>query len=94
MSEPALGIVVPYLMKPAQTFSNLVGGGRGDVESAAYRVAVAKHGVLVLLHQELKGWVGSHPDARDMVATVGRRVAQGPMGGTSEVGGRIGTMEL
>lgn len=93
MSEPALGIVVPYLMKPAQTFSNLVGGGRGDVESAAYRVAVAKHSVLVLLHQELKGWVGSHPDARDMVATVGRRVAQGPMGGTSEVGGRIGTME-
>ncbi len=94
MSEPALGIVVPYLMKPAQTFSNLVGGGKGDVESAAYRVAVAKHGVLVLLHQELKGWVGTHPDARDMVATVGRRVAQGPMGGTSEVGGRIGTMEL
>lgn len=94
MSEPAIGIVVPYLMKPAQTFSNLVGGGRGDVESAAYRVAVAKHGALVLLHQELRGWVGSHPDARDMVATVGRRVAQGPMGGTSEVGGRIGTMEL
>lgn len=94
MSEPAIGIVVPYLIKPAQTFSNLVGGGRGDVESAAYRVAVAKHGALVLLHQELKGWVGNHPDARDMVATVGRRVAQGPMGGTSEVGGRIGTMEL
>ena len=81
-------------MKPAQTFSNLVGGGRGDVESAAYRVAVAKHDVLALLHQELKGWMGAHPDARDMVATVGRRVAQGPMGGTSEVGGRIGTMEL
>lgn len=94
MSEPAIGIVVPYLMKPAQTFSNLVGGGRGDVESAAYRVAVAKHGALELLHQELKWWVGSHPDARDMVATVGRRIAQGPMGGTSEVGGRIGTMEL
>lgn len=94
MSEPAIGIVVPYLMKPAQTFSNLVGGGRGDVESAAYRVAVAKHDTLVLLHQELKGWVGGHPDANDIVTTVGRRVAQGPMGGTSEVGGRIGTMEL
>lgn len=94
MSEPAIGIVVPYLMKPAQTFSNLVGGGRGDVESAAYRVAVAKHDVLVLFHRELKGWVGSHHDAQDMVTTVSRRIAQGPMGGTSEVGGRIGTMEL
>lgn len=94
MSEPAIGIVVPYLMKPAQTFSNLVGGGRGDVESAAYKVAVAKHDVLVLFHQELKGWVGDHPDAQDMVTTVGRRVAQGPMGGTTEIGGRIGTLEL
>ena len=94
MSEPAIGIVVPYLMKPAQTFSNLVGGGRGDVESAAYRVAVAKHDVLTLLHQKLQEWVGSHSDAQEMVATVGRRVAQGPMGGTSEVGGRVGTLEL
>ena len=94
MSEPAIGIVVPYLMKPAQTFSNLVGGGRGDVESAAYRIAVAKHDVLVLLHQKLKEWVGSHSDAQDMVATVGRRVAQGPMGGASDVGGRVGTLDL
>ena len=94
MSEPAIGIVVPYLMKPAQTFSNLVGGGRGDVESAAYRVAVAKHDVLILLHQKLKDWVGTHSDAQEMVATVGRRVAQGPMGGTSEVGGRVGTLDL
>ena len=94
MSEPAIGIVVPYLMKPAQTFSNLVGGGRGDVESAVYRVAVAKHDVLILLHQKLKEWVGTHSDAQDMVATVARRVAQGSMGGTSEVGGRVGTLEL
>ena len=94
MSEPAIGIVVPYLMKPAQTFSNLVGGGRGDVESAAYKVAVAKHDVLRLLYDRLRDWVGNHPDAREMVATVGRRVSQGPMGGSSEVGGRVGTLEL
>lgn len=94
MSEPAIGIVVPYLMRPAQTFSNLVGGGRGDVESAAYKLAVAKHDVLVLLHQKLKEWVGTHSDAQEMVATVSRRVAQGPMGGSSEVGGRVGTLDL
>ena len=94
MTEPAIGIVIPYLLKPAQTFSNLVGGGRGDVESAAYKVAVAKHETLVQLHKELYVWVGSHPEAQQMLVTVGRRVAQGPMGGTSEVGGRVGTMEL
>lgn len=94
MTEPAIGIVIPYLIKPAQTFSNLVGGGRGDVESAAYRVAVAKHETLIKLHEKLKDWVGNHPEAQQMLATVSKRVAQGPMGGTSEVGGRIGTMEL
>lgn len=96
MSEPAIGVVLPYLMKPAQTFNNLVGGGRGDVESAAYRVAAAKHDVLILLYQGLKVWASDlpTPDSQEMVATVGRRVAQGPMGGTSEVGGRVGTIEL
>ena len=94
MTEPAIGIVIPYLIKPAQTFSNLVGGGRGDVESAAYKVAVAKHETLIMLHEKLKDWVGNHPEAQQMLATVARRVAQGPMGGTSEVGGRVGTMEL
>ena len=94
MSEPAMSVVIPYLMKPAQTFSNLVGGGRGDVESSAYKVAVAKHDVLVSLHQRLQQWVGTHSEAQEMVATVGRRVAQGPMGGASDVGGRIGTLDL
>ena len=94
MTEPAIGIVIPYLLKPAQTFSNLVSGGRGDVESAAYKVAVAKHKTLKQLHVKLAIWVGNHSEAQEMLATVGRRVAQGPMGGTSEVGGRVGTMEL
>ena len=94
MSQPALGVVIPYLMKPAQSFGSLVGGGRGDVESAVYQVAAAKHDVLIQLHERLKQWVGTHTDGKDMVAAVAKRVAQGPMGGTSEVGGRIGTMEM
>ena len=94
MTEPAIAIVIPYLIKPAQTFSNLVGGGKGDVESAAYKVAVAKHETLTQLHEKLKDWMGNHSEAQDMLATVARRVAQGPMGGTSEIGGRVGTMEL
>lgn len=96
VTPPALKTVLPYLMKPAQTFSNLVGGGRGDVESAAYKIAVAKHDVLKLAHAKLQdlGWVSTHGDGRAIVAAVAKRVAQGPMAGTSEVGGRVGTMEL
>ena len=94
LTQRALATVFPYLMKPAQTFSNLVGGGRGDVESAAYQIAVTKHHVLTLLHQKLKETMGQTAEGREMVAAVGRRVAEGPMGGTSEVGGRVGTMEL
>ena len=94
MTQPALGIVIPYLMRPAQSFGSLVGGGRGDVESAVYKIATAKHDVLAQLHQRLKQWVNTRGEGQDVVAAVGRRVAQGPMGGSSEVGGRVGTMEL
>lgn len=94
MTQPALGIVIPYLMRPAQTFSSLVGGGRGDVESAVYQIAAAKHDVLKVLYQKLKKWVETRGEGHEMVGAVGARVAQGPMGGTSEVGGRVGTMEL
>ena len=94
MSYPAKSSVVPYLMKPAQIFSNLVGGGQGDVESAAYNVAVAKHDVLILLHQRLKDWLSSDEDSEGMMTAIRRRIAQGPMGGTSEVGGRVATLDL
>lgn len=94
MTQPALGIVIPYLMRPAQSFGSLVGGGRGDVESAVYKIAAAKHEVLVMLHEKLNGWVERRGEGHEMMAAVRRRVAQGPMGGTSEAGGRVGTMEL
>lgn len=94
MTQPALGMVLPYLMRPARSFGSLVGGGRGDVESAVYTIAVAKHDVVTLLHQRLKQWLGTRADSLELVAAVARRVAQGPMGGTSEVGGRVGTMDM
>ena len=94
LTQPALGIVIPYLMRPAQTFGSLVGGGRGDLGGAVYQIAAAKHDVLKLLHQRLRKWVETRGEGHEMVAAVGARVAQGPMGGTSEVGGRVGTLEM
>ena len=94
LTQPALRVVIPYLMRPAQSFGSLVGGGRGDVESAVYKIATAKHDVLTELHRKLNDWVETRGEGHEMMAAVSRRVAQGPMGGMSEAGGRVGTMEL
>ena len=93
LASPALEVVLPYLLRPAQSFSNLV-GGRGDTESAAYRVAVAKHDALILLHRKLMDVAQETTGLQDIVTAVGQRVIRGPMGGSSDVGGRIGTLEL
>ena len=92
-SSPALDAVFPYLLRPAQTFSNLV-GGRGDTESVAYRVAVAKHDALILLNRKLEDVAQDDIRYQEIVTAVGQRIAHGPMGSNSEIGGRVGTLEL
>ncbi|KAI4179728.1 MAG: hypothetical protein LQ348_005338 [Seirophora lacunosa] len=94
LAPPALEAVLPYLLRPAQTFSNLVGGGRGDVESAAYRVAAAKYEVLLSLKARLKDVVQETGQLGEVLTAVNQRLAVGVLGGQSEVGGRVGTLEL
>lgn len=95
LSPPALEYALPYLMKPPQTFSNLV-GGRGDAESAAYKIAAAKYDTLQVFHKRLAAQVASQPDSglEDILATLGKRLAEGPMSRSGEVGGRVATLEL
>ncbi|KAF2133361.1 hypothetical protein P153DRAFT_281841 [Dothidotthia symphoricarpi CBS 119687] len=83
------GGVLPSLLKPAITFSNLV-GGRGDAENAAYQVAMAKFDVLKALGRKLEESGGR----QDVLAMVRRRVGEGPWGVSGGVGSRIGTLEL
>jgi hypothetical protein len=88
--EPSIsGGVLPSLLKPATTFSNLV-GGLGDAENAAYQVAMAKFDVLKALGRKLEGNGGR----QDVLAMVRRRVGEGPWGVSGSVGSRIGTLEL
>lgn len=88
--DPSLsGGVLPSLIKPATTFSNLV-GGRGDAENAAYQVAMAKFDVLKTLGRKLE----EHGGRQDVIAMVRRRVAEGPWGAGGSAGSRIGTLEL
>jgi len=98
LMPPALSSVVPYLLRPPQTFSNLV-GGRGDAESAAYRLAMAKFDALGAFHDMLNAFLEGRPveearEKRQILDAVRARIAEGPWGRGSEVGGRIGTLEL
>ncbi|KAF2198235.1 hypothetical protein GQ43DRAFT_170224 [Delitschia confertaspora ATCC 74209] len=83
------GGVLPYLLKPATTFSGLV-GGVGEAESAAYRVAMAKFDVLKALGERMQ-----HAGVRHEVdSMVRRRIAEGPWGNQNSAGSRIGTLEM
>jgi hypothetical protein len=95
LSPPALEYALPYLLSPPKTFSNLV-GGRGDSESAAYKIAAAKFDALTALHGRLESQVGLEPGQgyEDILATIGKRLAEGPMSREGEVGGRVATVEL
>jgi hypothetical protein len=81
--------VLPSLLKPATTYSNLV-GGLGDAENAAYQVAMAKFDILKALGRKLEEDGGR----QDVLAMVRRRVGEGPWGVSGSVGSRIGTLEL
>lgn len=95
LSPPALEYALPYLLKPPQTFSNLV-GGRGDTESAAYKIAAAKFDALRLMHGRVAEEVQRRPGEgfEDILRTLGKRLAEGPLSREGEVGGRVGTLEL
>jgi hypothetical protein len=98
LSPPSLEYTLPYLLSSTQTFSNLV-GGVGDSENSAYRVAMSKFECLKEVYNRLsvyceeggeegKEWV-------DVVKTLRKKVDEGPFGGrSSEVGGRIATLEM
>ncbi|KAF1920991.1 hypothetical protein BDU57DRAFT_534704 [Ampelomyces quisqualis] len=88
--DPSIsGGVLPSLLKPATTYSNLV-GGLGDAENAAYQVAMAKFDVLKALGRKLE----EDGSRQDILTMVRRRVGEGPWGVSGGIGSRIGTLEL
>ena len=90
LQPPAVHEVIPYLCELPKAYSNLV-GGRGDSESAAFRVATAKYDTLRKLHEGLK----SCPNEYDSIkATVAQAVSRGPWSRQGNIGVSVGTMEL
>jgi len=94
LSPPAMQYVMPYLIKPPQTFANLV-GGRGDAESTVYKMALAKYDTLNALNTRLQAEVGKMPDEGfdSILAMIRKRLATGPFSREGELGGSIGTLE-
>ena len=86
-------IIVSYLLSSSPAFDNLV-GGRGDTESAAYKVAVAKHDVIKLFYQKLEPIAQEKEGFHDVLKALWTRVVQGPRGGLPEVRPTIATLEL
>ncbi|KAL1636567.1 hypothetical protein SLS56_001152 [Neofusicoccum ribis] len=86
--------VLPYLLRPAPSFSNLV-GGRGDAENAAYQVAMRKFDVLRTVLRRLESSAAEEVPGRDGLLEMMRvRAAEGVWGRGGDVGGRIDTLEL
>lgn len=101
LTPPALTTVLPYLLRPPQTFSNLV-GGRGDAEGAAYRIATQKFDALGLVHKRLVLWMEERTPVVEarcgelsrIEAALRERLRDGVWGGRGDAGGRIATLEL
>ncbi|KAF2398308.1 hypothetical protein EJ06DRAFT_532057 [Trichodelitschia bisporula] len=82
--------LVPYLLGPPRRFANLV-GGRGDAESAAYKVAVARFEAVKAFLKAVKG----KPEYKMLEEAAARRVAEGAWGaGDAPPGGLVATMEM
>lgn len=96
LQHPVREVVFPFLLRPPQTFTNLV-GGRGDPESSAYRVAMAKWDCLCAVQKELRKLVTSGEggaDAGAVMDAVDARAREGVWGPASEAGGRIATLDM
>ncbi|KAJ5262995.1 hypothetical protein N7524_008300 [Penicillium chrysogenum] len=94
LTPPALTTLLPYLFKPPRTYADFVGGGAGDSQSVVWKVATAKHDVLVALHSRLPETDGQLEGFEDIMQTLQQRVNQGPWGPVQSGGTQVVTAGL
>ncbi|KAJ5512385.1 hypothetical protein N7463_001937 [Penicillium fimorum] len=91
LTPPALTTLLPYLFKPPRSYAEFVGGGAGDSQSVVWKVATAKHDVLVALHSRLQEPDGEVEGFEDIMRTLQQRVNEGPWGPVQSGGAQIMT---
>ncbi|OOF92152.1 hypothetical protein ASPCADRAFT_518036 [Aspergillus carbonarius ITEM 5010] len=94
LTPPALTILLPYLFKPPRSYAEFVGGGAGDSQNAVWKVATAKHEVLVALYDCLKESGGQMDGFEDIMRTLRQRVNEGPWGPVSQAVNQVATVGL
>lgn len=80
LTPPALTTLLPYLFKPPRSYAEFVGGGAGDSQNTVWKVATAKHEVLVSLHNQLRETGGQMEGFEEILRTLQQRVNEGPWG--------------
>ena len=89
LTPPALTTLLPYLFKPPKSYADFVGGGAADSQNVVWKVATAKHDVLIALLNRLRETGGQVEGFEDIMRTLQQRVNEGPWGpvqaGSSQV---------
>lgn len=86
LSSPALETIIPYLLRPAQTTTNLGTGGKGDMLKTVNTVASIRFDALSMLHQNISKHAemhGAEPAWGDIVKQMKQRLDQGRWAGMS-----------
>ncbi|KAK2742347.1 hypothetical protein FQN57_005435 [Myotisia sp. PD_48] len=91
---PSLTVVLPYLFKAPQTYANYVAGGAQDKESAVWRIATAKYDALVSFQSAVEKIETTVSGIADIKRTLRQRVAEGPMGASTQIGSRVEALDL
>lgn len=94
LTPPALTTLLPYLFKPPRSHAEFVGGGAGDSQNTVWKVATAKHDVLVALHSRLREIGGDMEGFEDILRTLQQRVNEGPLGPVQAGSTQVGTVGL
>lgn len=80
LTPPSLTTLLPYLFRPPRSYGEFAGGGAGDSQNAVWKVATAKHDVLVALYDKLQKSGGQMEGIEDILRTLQQRVNEGPLG--------------
>ncbi|KAJ6002305.1 hypothetical protein N7499_001831 [Penicillium canescens] len=94
LTPPALTTLLPYLFKPPRSYADFVGGGAGDSQNVVWKVATAKHDVLVVLLNRLRENGGQIEGFDDIMRTLQQRVNEGPWGPVQSGGTQVLTADL
>ncbi|KAJ5716371.1 hypothetical protein N7493_008282 [Penicillium malachiteum] len=94
LTPPALTTLLPYLFKPPRSYGEFVGGGAGDSQNVVWKVATAKHDVLVALYNKLQQSGGQMEGFEDILRTLRQRVNEGPAGPVQQGAPQVETVGL